>query len=146
MPYRFRERAQILSRARHDALCRPTRDKSFSANNPQGTIPESILIISFHPDIIIIEQKDATQEVALIELTIPHNSIDGMIGARERKSAKELYHQALSDLENKGFFEELYTIEIWNSQTLASYSTSLTSKGTSFLNKKRSKLNFGFSS
>ena len=50
--------------------------------------------------------------VTLIELTIPHNSLDSMTRAKERKSEKELYQQALSDLESKGFLGELYTIEI----------------------------------
>ena len=60
-----------------------------ASDNPQGTIPDSILVTSAHPDIVITEQNVVT----LIELTIPHNSLDSMTRAKERKSEKELYQQ-----------------------------------------------------
>ena len=79
-----------------------------ASDNSQGTIPDSILVTSARPDIIITEEKAVT----LIELTIPHNSLDSMTRAKERKLEKELYQQALSDLESRGVEGELYTIEI----------------------------------
>ena len=57
-----------------------------ASDSPQGTIPDSILITSARPDIIITKQNAVT----LIELTIPHNSLDSMTRAKKRKSEKEL--------------------------------------------------------
>ena len=71
-------------------------------------IPDFTVVTSAQPDNVIIEQK----EVTLIELTIPHNSLDDTTRAKERKSDKELYQQAINDLETKGFLTNLYTIEI----------------------------------
>ena len=51
-------------------------------------------------------------EVTLTELTIPHNSLESLSNARDRKSQKEIYLQALSDLEAKGYASHLHTIEI----------------------------------
>ena len=67
-----------------------------ASENPQGTIPDNVIITSTHPNIVIIEQGC----VHLIELTIPHNSLDSMTKAKERKSEKQLHHQALSDMES----------------------------------------------
>ena len=76
-----------------------------ASDNPQGTIPDSILITSACPDITINEQN-------VVALTIPHNSLDSMTRAKERKPEKELHQQPLRDLESEGFVGELYTIEI----------------------------------
>jgi hypothetical protein len=73
---------------------------------PQGTIPDSILVTSAHPNIVIIEQQDV---VTLFELTISHNSLDSMARANERKSEKELYQQAPSDLGIKAALGENFT-------------------------------------
>ena len=51
-------------------------------------------------------------EVTLLELTIPHNSMESLSNARKCMPAKESYRQALSDLEVKGIVSNLYTIEI----------------------------------
>ena len=60
-------------------------------------------------DVVLLRNS----EVTLIELTIPHNSMESVISnARTRKSKKQLYQQALSDLEVKGFTSDLCTIEI----------------------------------
>ena len=45
-------------------------------DNPLVTIPESIVVTTAYPDVVIIEQKDVT----LSELTIPQNSSEGMSG------------------------------------------------------------------
>ena len=58
------------------ALARGTKDHMViyanlpgmtATDKPQGTIPDTILITSAHPDIVIVEQKDVT----LLELSIP---------------------------------------------------------------------------
>ena len=51
-------------------------------------------------------------EVTLIELTIPHNSMESLYNARDRKSHKDIYLQVLSDFEAKGLASHLFTIEI----------------------------------
>ena len=79
-----------------------------ASDNPLSTIPEDILITAARPDIVLARKE----EIILIELTIPHNSFESLSNARERKSRKETYLQALSDLEVKGLISNLYTIEI----------------------------------
>ena len=65
-----------------------------ASNNPLTTIPESILVTSARPDIVLVEEDDITQ----VEL-IPHNSMKNISKARIRKFTKEIYQQALSDLD-----------------------------------------------
>ena len=79
-----------------------------ASENPVATIPENILVTSARPDIVLV----GVDEVTLIELTIPHNSMESLNNARDRKSHKEPYLQALSDLEAKGLVTLLYTVEI----------------------------------
>ena len=79
-----------------------------ASENPEATIPEDILVTSARPDIVLV----GVDEVTLIELTIPHNSMESLYNARDRKSHKEIYLQALSDFEAKGLATQLYTVEI----------------------------------
>ena len=65
-------------------------------DNPISTIPENTLATSARPDIALVGED----EVTLIELTIPHNSMESLSNARKHKS-KELYQQAISILEVK---------------------------------------------
>ena len=51
-------------------------------DNPLATIPESIVVTTACPDVVIIEQKDVT----LSELTIPQNSSESMSGLWKRKA------------------------------------------------------------
>ena len=59
-----------------------------ASDNPLTTIPESILVTSAHPDIVLVEEDDTT----LLELTILHNYMESS-NARIRKSTKENYQQ-----------------------------------------------------
>ena len=79
-----------------------------ASENPVATIPDDTLVTSARPDIVLLGED----EVTLIELTIPHNSLESLSNARDRKSQKDIYLHALSDLEAKGFVSNLYTIEI----------------------------------
>ena len=79
-----------------------------ASDNPIATIPESTLITSARPDIVLVGHD----EITLLELTIPHNSMESISNARARKSTKANYLQTLSDLERKGFKPYLLTIEI----------------------------------
>ena len=49
---------------------------------------------------MIIEQMD----VILIELKIPHNSLESMSRAMKHRAEKEAYQQVLSDLETNGLY------------------------------------------
>ena len=73
-----------------------------------STIPDDILVTAARPDIVLV----GVEEITLIELTIPHNSLVSLSNARQRKSRKETYLQALSDLEAKGLVCNLHTMEI----------------------------------
>ena len=83
-----------------------------TSENPPATIPDNILITPARPDIVMVAQSDVT----LIELTIPHNLLESISRARQRKSEKEVYQLVLSDLEAKGLTSNLYTIEIGSLQ------------------------------
>ena len=67
--------------------------------NPVSTILEVVLVTSAHLNIVLVGEG----EVTLIELTIPHNSLENLSNASDHKSQKEIYLQALSDLEAKAY-------------------------------------------
>ena len=77
-------------------------------DNPISTIPENTLVTSASPDIVLVGED----EVILIELTIFHNSKESLSNTRKRKSEKELYQQAISDLEVKSIVSNLFAIEL----------------------------------
>ena len=76
--------------------------------NPPSTIPSELLVTTARPDIVVI----ANQEVTLVELTIPFNSPESLINAKQRKEDKPNYQLALSDLDSRGFRSSLITVEI----------------------------------
>ena len=78
-----------------------------ASENSVATIPEDTLVTSAHPDIVLVGED----KVTLIELTVPHNSLESLCNARDRKSQKDIYLQALSDLEARGLASHLHTIE-----------------------------------
>ena len=83
---------------------------SRACENPVSTIPDRILVTSARPDIVLITESE--KKIDLLELTIPHNSLESISNARTRKSTKENYQQALSDLESRDWSANLHTIEI----------------------------------
>ena len=78
-----------------------------ASDNPVSTIPERTLVTSAHPAMVLIR----SDEITLIKLTVSHNSLESLSRARRRKSGKEVYLQALGDLEAKGLISHLHTIE-----------------------------------
>ena len=72
------------------------------------SIPDDTLVTSARLGIVLVGEN----EVTLIELTIPCDSLESLSNARDRKSRKEIYLHVLSDLEAKGLAFNLYTIEI----------------------------------
>ena len=87
-----------------------------ASDTPSATIPLNILCTSARPDIVIIHKDTIT----LLELTVPINTTEGLNNARERKHAKDNYIHLLGDLNSKGYFADLETIEIGS---LGHYST-----------------------
>ena len=108
-----------------------------TSENPPATIPDNILITPAHPDNVMVAQSDVT----LIELTIPHNSLESISRARQRNSEKEAYQLVLSDLEAKGLTSNLYTIEIGSlGHWLPSSRTALLKFATGLTKKDATKL------
>ena len=83
---------------------------SRACENPVSTIPDWILVTSAWPDIVLITESE--KNIDLLELTIPHNSLESISNARTRKSTKENYQQPLSDLDSRDWSANLHTIEI----------------------------------
>ena len=79
-----------------------------ASDSPPATVPHNIIETSARPDIVIIKEDVVT----LIELTIPINTKDGLLNARNRKQAKRNYIELLGDLHARGFIADLETVEI----------------------------------
>ena len=71
-----------------------------ASESPQGTIPPSLIITSYRPDIVIY--NETCNLVALLELTCPLDSIHHLESARDRKQSKEEYHQLSSEFDRLG--------------------------------------------
>ena len=109
-----------------------------ASENPEATIPEDILVTSARPDIVLV----GVDEVTLIELTIPHNSMESLYNARDRKSHKEIYLQALSDFEAKGLATHLYCRD-WLTWTLAPKLPEGPDESSSITNETNSEEDYG---
>ena len=79
-----------------------------ASDSPQTTIPPSLLITHYCPDIVIYNQMN--NSVALLELTCPLDSVHHLESARERKQKKTEYQQILSEF--VGILCSYYTIEL----------------------------------
>ena len=71
-----------------------------ASDSPQTTIPPSLLITPYRPDIVIYNQIN--NSVALLELTCPLDSVHHLESARERKQGKTEYQQILSEFDRLG--------------------------------------------
>ena len=61
--------------------CRSPRVYMCASDNPISTIPANILVTSAHSDMVLVGED----EVTLIVLTIPHNSMESLSQVRSRK-------------------------------------------------------------
>ena len=78
------------------------------ANTSQPTtIPVNISTCSDRPDLVIISPTNA---ISILELTVPHNSLDNISSARCRKLQK--YAHLISDLEHRNQSVLLVSLEI----------------------------------
>jgi len=81
-----------------------------ASNTPQATVPPSIFINPYCPDIVI--HNKASNAVALLELTCPIDSLSHLQSARSRKLEKENYQLLLSELDRLGIVNYYDTIEM----------------------------------
>jgi len=82
-----------------------------ASNSPLVTVPPSIFITPYRPDIVI--HNKASDAVALLELTCPLDSLNNHLeSARSHKLGKEAYQLLLSELDRLGIANYYDTIEI----------------------------------
>jgi len=67
---------------------------------PQATIPPSLLITSYRPDIVIYNKGN--NSIAMLELTCPLDSTHHLEAARDRKQGKTEYLEILSEFQRMG--------------------------------------------
>ena len=79
-------------------------------NSPQSTIPMSLLITSYRPDIVIYNSQSSS--ITLLELTCPLDSIHHIQSARNRKQSKTEYLQLLAEFDCLNIANYYDTIEI----------------------------------
>ena len=81
-----------------------------ASESPQGTIPSSLIITPYCPDIVIY--NETCNLVALLELTCPLDSIHHLESAIDWKQSKEEYHQILSEFCRLGVPCHYDTVEL----------------------------------
>ena len=77
---------------------------------PQGTVPISLMVTSYHQDIVI--HHITSNSIALLELTCPLDSNQHLEAARGHKQSKQEYLQILSELDRLGIPSNYDTVEI----------------------------------
>ena len=85
-------------------------NKEKVSDSPQATIPPSLLITPYRPDIVIRNQR--SNSVALLELTCPLDSVHHLESARDRKLGKDDYQLLLAELDRLGIASYYDTIEM----------------------------------
>jgi len=81
-----------------------------ASKSPLGTVPSSLMVTSYCPDIVIHNVINNT--VALLELTCPLDSTQHLEAARNREQSKQEYLQVLSELDRLEMFFFYDTIEV----------------------------------
>ena len=82
----------------------------YADGSPQTTIPTDLLIITYHPDIVIYNSQSPT--ITLLELTCPLDSAQHIQAARNRKQNKVEYLQLLAEFDRHNIPYHYETIEI----------------------------------
>ena len=80
------------------------------SDSPQATIPPSLLITSYRPDIVFY--NESSNSVALLELTCLLDSIEHLKSARDQKQGKREYQELQSEFDCHGIPCCYDTIEI----------------------------------
>ena len=78
--------------------------------SPPATIPPEVMLTSYRPDFVFY--NNATQSIALLELTCPLDSVHLLESARSRKQNKLEYQQLLADLDRLNITNYYETLEI----------------------------------
>ena len=81
-----------------------------ASESPQGTVPISLVVTSYHQDIVI--HHITNNSIALLELTCPLDSNQHLEAARDCKQSKQEYLQILSELDRLGIPSNYDTVEI----------------------------------
>ena len=76
----------------------------------QATIPTSILITPYRPDIVVCNSH--IHSVAMLELTCPLDSVHHLESAQNRKQSKVEYLQLLAEFDRLNFSSNYETIKI----------------------------------
>ena len=79
-------------------------------DSPPLTIPSSIVVTSYRPDLVIVSETD--KRISILELTVPNNTPDGLINARHRKQHKQEYLSLAEDISRSDWTVTYDTIEI----------------------------------
>ena len=80
-----------------------------ASDSPQATVPPTILVTSYHPDIVLC---NGSNKVALLELTCPLDSVEHLKSARVRKQEKREYQELQSEFDRLGIPCSYDTIEL----------------------------------
>jgi len=115
--YRHDEVLHCLASGISELLTQPNSIRIYAdlpglraSESPHGTIPSSLMITPYRPDIVIYNESCNT--VALLELTCPLDTFQNLQSARDRKQSKEEYLQILSELDRLGISSHYDTIEL----------------------------------
>ena len=79
-----------------------------ASDHPPTTLPPNISASTARPDVVLIE--DST--ISILELTVPSNTCEALLAAKQRKTNKPAYIQLISDLEDRSFSVSYATLEI----------------------------------
>ena len=106
----FHKGSTELRRCENCVFFLPVNILNFYADNtPQSTIPASLFITPYRPDVIYNPQS---LSIALLELTCPLDSIHHIQSARSRKQNKTDYLQLLAEFDRLTIANYYETIEI----------------------------------
>jgi len=108
-----------------------------ASESPQGTVPISLMVTSYRPDIVF--HHVTSNSITLLELTCPLDSNQHLEAAKDRKLSKQEYLQILSELDRLGIPSNYDTVEI---SVLGHYLPStltLLDKSVNFFNQSVSK-------
>jgi len=81
-----------------------------ASESPQGTVPISLMVTSYRPDIVIYHIT--SNSIALLELTCPLDSTQHLEAARDRKQSKLEYLRILSEFDRLGIPSIYDTVEM----------------------------------
>ena len=70
-----------------------------ASDSPQVTIPPSLLITSYRPDVVFY--NESSNSVALLELACPLDSVEHLKSSRDQKQGKREYQELQSEFDRQ---------------------------------------------